>query len=1022
MKRALASCRRVFVLLLLGLIPLALWFYWQAPSLQSMKPALERYIQQQMQLKELHLGALSWRWVGVLWVRAEQVDFAGADDAIAYHNGEVSLRIPLSALYRGELQPDRIRFSGGELSFDAASGRAPIPAERIELDGVDLAWRYGDWRGRLANLSLDFDRFELALEATAPALNISARFSDDGLPQRIQVNCQHTEWLPAEMAARVQGSPTVDLSLTRSDDLNWHAEFAIDSGQPVTLLPGSIYAVELNRLQGELDLKMRSLQPLQPEQIDIAALHWSLNKDAIEAAGRWRDGVLHLSASSGQLPMPMVWSWLRPLGGADWQHWLSLMHSGRASAISGSLDLDWPEPFNGWPDADALGSMRYRLQAQVADADLALGISEDALQHSRVQVDLNQDGLHADFLDTELPRHLGHSSGTLDIPWGSLDLKVSGRASADVAALLNWFGPGDIAGWQWKQSRTQASYRLVWNLADDAPKEAAAELVPDGVWQVALYGMDLKLSDGKVLWQKHGKLKLVDMKVRNNFLETTLSLQANDRQTSDQQTKWRISSLNATGRGLLKQLADQLQLPISHADGAITATLSYDGVWRGTLDLQHSSWQRLLGSAKKRGEPLLLSYQGELDMGGDTPLIRLQKLASKGDNFKLYEGTATISRDGLEAKLSGVHTPSFSGAVDISIPFDDTTVWKIGVDADYLNRNALPEMFEHSQSALEKHWLLHADIDRFDWDDARMSGVHMRLSSDLSELGAFEAAQIHTTQMDILDVDARFTLPGEGRVELRKFSASLEKQHLEMSATLTPEAAGGMRWQGFAALAGDFGHLMEVSGLSERFVAGSGHILFSGSGVMLRKQPWWQGLDGRLRLRVDDGRILEGGTLTTLLSAINLSKLPALLMGQRADLRGPGIMYERLQMEAIMQNQEIRIRNVAMRSSAFDLVGHGRMDIARRVIDLYLIARPLQNLDALLAKIPLLRDVLGGASRSLLRKVYHMHGPFTDAAVESVTPEEAGLASKGLIEHLFALPNAWFGAAEQTTQSGAEPQ
>ncbi len=142
-------------------------------------------------------------------------------------------------------------------------------------------------------------------------------------------------------------------------------------------------------------------------------------------------------------------------------------------------------------------------------------------------------------------------------------------------------------------------------------------------------------------------------------------------------------------------------------------------------------------------------------------------------------------------------------------------------------------------------------------------------------------------------------------------------------------------------------------------------------------------------------------------------------MGQRKDLSGPGIMYERLQMEAIMQNQEIHIRNVAMRSSAFDLVGHGSMDIARRGIDIYLVARPLQNLDALLAKVPLLRDILGGASHSLMRKVYHMHGLFTDAEVESVDPETAGLASKGLIEHLLSLPNDWFGPGEGAAETPA---
>jgi len=124
-------------------------------------------------------------------------------------------------------------------------------------------------------------------------------------------------------------------------------------------------------------------------------------------------------------------------------------------------------------------------------------------------------------------------------------------------------------------------------------------------------------------------------------------------------------------------------------------------------------------------------------------------------------------------------------------------------------------------------------------------------------------------------------------------------------------------------------------------------------------------------------------------------------------------------MEAIMQDKEIDIRNIAMRSTAFDVVGYGGMDIADNTIDLYLILRPLQNLDAVLSKIPLLRDVLGGQAHSLMRKVYHMHGPFTDAKVETMRPEEAGLKKAGIIEHLFSLPNIWFG--KEKPEDAKEP-
>jgi len=1004
----------VFLLLLFSLPLLAAWLYWQSPNLQTLKPAIAHYIQQELQLKELRLGQLSWHWSGFLWLRVDQLDFTSADKMLAFHGGSAAVRIPWTALLGGDIQPDRIRLKQGTLDLNLGDAATPIMANQLMLEHVNLNWRYGDWHGRIAALSLTLNGAARRIEATSPSLNLSAQLDTDGFPHSLTLHCQHTDWLPAQLSRQLHGDPKLDIHLKRLDPLLWRLKASIASEQTLSITPKTMYALQLNRMDADMNIAIRPGGSFQPDTVDIRKLQWHLGDNVITAQGRWQDGKLNLKAESGRLAMPIIWSWLRPLGDDDWRHWLSLMHTGVASQITASLTLAWPEPLRHWPASDAWVNMQYHLQAQVKDADFALGISDDTLQHSNVQVDVNQDGMHATFLDEQLPRNLGHSAGKLYIPWDTLELHVSGSSTADIATLLKTFGPTDISDWKWNRTKAQSTYKLLWDLGEARPKQASAILHPDGSWNVSLHGLDLKLSGGEVQWDQNTGFKMTDMHIYNTYLHTSLSLQA-----AVTDGNWAITKLSATGTGKLAPLAAHFQLPLSHAGGTISTSLNFDGDWSGKLDLQKASWKQLLGSSKNAGDALSIGYQGELDLKGETPTIYLNKLVSQGNKIKLYDGTASINRDGLKAQLNGLHTPSFSGSLKIDIPFDNKSAWKIYVKASYLNRNALPESLDHPDQVMDKDWLLRADIDQFDWDDARMSGVHMNLSSDKNRIGIFEAAQIHTTQLDIMDVDARFTLPGQGRVELRTFSASVEKQHLTMSATLTPEVEGGMRWQGFAELSGDFGYMMKLSGLSEGFIGGKSHILFSGQGIMLREQPWWQGLDGRLRLRVNDGRILEGGTLTTLLAAMNLSQLPALLLGQRKDLTGPGIMFKRLQMEAIIQNQDIRIRNVAMRSAAFDLVGHGSMDIAKAMIDLYLVVKPLQNLDALLSKIPLLRDILGGASHSLMRKVYHMHGPFTDAKVDEVSPEAAGLASKGFIEHLLSLPNDWFGSnkARQTPQS-----
>lgn len=998
------------------------WLYWNAPSLDSIRPNIESYLQQELELEELQLGKLSWHWAGFLWLKVDQLDFSSKNRGIAYHNGSASVRIPLSSLFNGNIAPDKIRLRLGTLDLRLdGSASSPVLSSQLVLDNIQIHWRilstgdFTDWSGEFTNVNLTLDAASRKLEATSPEFSLSAQWDLDGLPQQINLYCKHTDWLPASIRQHINHSPQVNLTVNRDGQRNWKINSSISSKQAITLKiaqAGDSY--QFNELSAQLLLSLNKKNSQKDghsilERITIEQLEWSLADHKISAQGEWKNGLLTLEASSHQLPMPLIWPWLKPLGGEAWKTWLTLMQQGVAKQVEANISLSWPQPLQAWPDSIAFDSMHYQVQAQLENTDIALGISNGYLLNTRARVELDQDSLIAQIEDTTLPKKLGHSSGSLRIPFDTLLLHIKGTSNTDVANLLQWFGPSSINDWEWHQARANSHFELVWDPGENSPHEARITLHPDGIWNIDVLKFPLQLSQGEVHWDQNSGFSLQNMHLMSTDMQGTFSFAA----TAQDDGNWKISSLQARGESQLAPLAAHFQLPMAHAGGTLISQLSYDGEWSGKLDMTNASWEHLLGSDKKTGELFSLQYHGLLDMKAKLPTIHIDRLTSTGDHIKLHDGRASINSAGLKVQFNGLHTPSFSGKLDIDVPFDNNTAWKIDAKASYLNRNALPDSLDHSDKLVGKTWLLRADIDQFDWDDAHMSGVHIKLSSDADSLGIMEAAQIHTSQMDILDVDARFTLPGEGKVELRKFSANFEKQTLIMSATLTPETDGGMRWKGFAELHGDFGHLMNKGGLSSRFLEGDAHLLFSGQGLILKEQPWWQGLDGRMRMRVDQGRILEGGTLTTLLSAINLSKLPALLFGKRKDLSGPGIMYERLQMEAIMQNQTIHIRNVAMRSTAFDLVGQGNMDVDKNMIDLYLIAKPLQNLDALLSKIPLVRDILGGRSHSLMRKVYHLSGPFTDAEVKAIRPREAGLSEAGIIERLFNIPNNWFGPSDK---------
>jgi hypothetical protein len=1016
-KRALASCRRVLVLLLLGFTLLGAWFYWQSPNLDTMEPIVEKFLKENMQLQNVSLGKLSWSWSGYLWLQAEHLDFTTRDNLLAYHGGRLAVRMTLAALLAGDLAPDRIRLSGGKMNMHLTNtAAAPVPGRQLILDDVELHWRYETWQGQLPKLHLLLDSDKLSLEASSPALRLSARLGDDGFIRQLNLHSSDIAWLPGTLRSQIQGDPVVDLDLQHIALHQWRLKASVNSEQALAVMPEKPFTLSFNRLAAEFQIKMKETGKLEFEQVDIRSLDWALAKNAVAAKGMWKRGKLQLDIESDRLPMPLIWSWLRPLGEQEFHQWLERMQSGAASNIKAHAALSWPRPWAAWPQGKAWETMQYSVAGQIDDADISLGADNEFVRRVSGRVRLNQDALDAHIATIELPHRLGKATGELHLPWSSLELQISGQAETEVTRLIDWAYPGEISDMKWRQSKSSALFKLRWNPEEDRPRQASMTLKPKQAWELAIGGIELRMSDGLVHWDQDRKgIRVSNMNIAGKYMRGIASFNAVPAHAG----KWEISTFDGKISGDFAALSAYIQLPLANARGALSTTLHYDGDWSGMLDLTDAGWDRLLGSSKDAGKSFFIRYQGEVETRDGKQGIRLSRLESSSKPLQ-FHGNATISREAFTAHIDNLHTPAFNGSLDLRAPIGADQPWEAEVEADYLNRNALPDAVDYAQHGAGKQWVFRGRIKRFDWDDARMSGVLIKLASAADSAGIFEAAQIHTRELDFLDVNARFSLPGWGKVDLHSVNASVEQQHFSMSATLTPGRGGGMHWHGFVEMSGNFGHLMKRGELSSRFQDGESHILFSGQGVILHDQPWWQGLDGRLRLRVDKGRILEGGTMTTFLAATNLSDLPGRLIGRSKDLSGPGTYFERLQMEAIMQDQNIRIRNVALRSSAFDLVGHGTMDVDQDMIDLYLIAHPLQNLDAILSKLPLIRDILGGKSHSFMRKVYRMHGPFSNADVELVNPEDAGLASPGIIEGLFSLPDRWFGKEKRKAEAAKD--
>ncbi len=1003
--------QRVTILLLLLIVLSGVTAWWLIPDINRMRPHIESLLKQELQLNKLSLQGLSWYWAGHIGFKVDHCSLATTDGTVTLDDSQLAVQISLFGLLRGELWPKRVSLHGGVLYINASNysnesneKHMNFTPTHLTLNDMKVQWRYASYQGTLDSAALDIDTSSGSALLRMPGFRLTASLNPHNQLVSADWKFGDMHWLPTEWQKFMLGNISGEAHLTQQNKLQWQLKMQTQGAASIHI-PTGPFQLPFDQLHSTWLISFDEHYNLQ--QWDMPSLKWQQGKNQGLGNAHWQDGEFTLYADSEHLDMPLLWSWLRPLDDSpDWQNWLAKMHAGVASDIQVSLSVPWTEPLKGLPKNQDWDALRYHVSAEINDADIHLGFAGNRLMHSKAEVDLDERGLQADISYVELPHHAGSVSGTLYIPWQTLNINIKAHGQTDVGKLQQWLNPKYAESMQWNRAPAATSLEMQWNPLEAEPSKAHISLKPSAIWDLEPNNMPLQIKSGEVIWDIEEGLTAKDLDIHSKLFHASLSFQS----IENAQKELQLKSLTSHVTGDFSDIVAYYHIPIDQASGQLQANINFDQDWHGALNFKQATWKNFLGSNKPIGQAMQVTFQGALENGS----LKLHKLFCEQAPIQL-NGSGQINHYGLKLDLLSLKAPAFKGALKVSAPFTKEP-WEMIINAQYLNRNALPEQLPQTTTMADKSWSLRANIDTFVWDDATMQGVSIKLASKRNSAGFFKARNIHSGTLDLQDISALFSLPGAGAVDLRQLSAAMGKQHLMLSASLNPEKGGGMHWRGFAQLNGNFGESMQRAELTKLFAGGDMQALFLGQGILLRDQPWWDGLRGRLRLRVDNGSILKGGTLTKTLAAISLVDLPDLFFGNRKDLSQDGLYYKRLQIEATLQNQMFNIQKLGLRSSAIDIAGKGSLDLDKNYIDLKMIVRPFQNLDALLGKIPLLRDILGGAAHSLIRKVYHMHGPISNATVDQLLPQDAGLPSPGLIEALLSLPDLWFGKKSSKVQ------
>lgn len=1002
-RRILASCRRIALLLTLCIVAFSAWFYWRAPSLSELRPELESLLKVQLHLKDIRLGQLSWYWAGYAWATADRVSFTSGDERLHVEGAKLAVRLSVWDMLSGRITPTYVKVRQGQVSINLPEGATvtqfALPAMKLALEDVNLSWRYGEMSGALPHLNLLLNGTQRTLAAKFPGADFSLSLSKALVPSEVKAKFRNIDWLPDAFRRYVHGQVGGEFSLRQGQAQQWLAHLALHADDNAALLNQAGHRmVGMDSLEAGLQVNMAP-NTFRPEQIAIHQLDWQSGNDALKFSGEWRDGgKLRLKLNSGSLAMGTVWGWLRGLGGEVWQAWLQSMHVGRAEGLEGELQVAHPRLWS-LPEMKQLQQARYRLHAKVQGADITLGTSKEQLQQVDGVIDLDEYGLQAHADQGVLPANVGTVKGSITIhDWDHVAFDIQGTGEVDAGRLQSWLGTGALPDLALKHAPSTGLFSFHWLPEEEHPRRGSITLVPSQAWDGELRGIPVQMSGGEVHWSASEGIAIKSMHVQFPIVSGSFDMGLRQ----DRRDAWRLSRLQADLNADFPKIVAKYRLPLDAPAGTVHGKLSFENNhWQGDADFHDAGWQHLLGGEKKLGEPFVLKIAGEENSRG----MQLKTIHGGGAGIQL-QGAGRVNANRVYVNLQQLKAPAFDGGMQITVPFDKKMPLEVNGQASFMDRQALPDRIPEAIS--ERPWVLRAKVTRLHWDAVLMQGVDVELASGGHGVGTLQADGLDSSSLHVSNVKAFFRLPGKGRVDLRRLTAGILGQRLTLSAILSPAPQGGLNWQGFANIEGEFSQVIQRLDASKLFKGGTVHALISGKGLLLPNKPWWHHLQGRLRLRADDGRVLEGGTMTKLLAASSLSDLLHYLTLSRKDLSGPGMLYKHLQLEASLDGATAHIRRLAMRASAMDIAGRGTLRLDNGDIDLMTVVRPLQNLDAILGAIPLLRDILGGAGRSLMRLVYHVYGPLPNAKVKQVTPEEAGLAAPGLLESLIALPQRWF--------------
>lgn len=245
-------------------------------------------------------------------------------------------------------------------------------------------------------------------------------------------------------------------------------------------------------------------------------------------------------------------------------------------------------------------------------------------------------------------------------------------------------------------------------------------------------------------------------------------------------------------------------------------------------------------------------------------------------------------------------------------------------------------------------------------------------------------------------------LEEEGILYLQGVEASILDGDLSGKFRIDPGQANQPRYQAsFSLQRASTEKFLHALGVKRQEVTGTAFV----SGELTAKGGSAAELKGTalgsIKLRTEHGSIRRFSVLSKVFSILNVSQL---LKFHLPDMVSGGMPYKKITGDIAVKDGVASTSNLFIDSDAINMSTVGKIDMVKNELDLTIGVQPLQTVDKVVSKIPIVGWILTGRDKSLVTTYFEAKGSIEDPKVTAVPVKSLAKGVFNIFKRVFELP------------------